>query len=248
MNVLIEKYNNCCKFCLEINQDPSANLHVLGADELEDVATIKELMGCEIIDDNADYAKVLKNAVCYKCASQIISFQNFRTACNEKFKTFKNEFDQVRRGKQVQPQIFVCDACFTKHGSEDLLRLHKKHVHKNNLPEVSDDNMEIDESCGQPSLIVSEDEDDGDQNDNRITEYYECKDCHRKFLPEDKSIYRAHCRTCHPKKVPCPFGCLVTPLDKDNPVRAKKKLFKNFYYLANHLQNQHLNVVKTEVA
>lgn len=247
MNVLIEKYKNCCKFCFGPNQD----LITLGTKELEDVEVIKELMGAEITNENADYAKVIKNAVCFKCASNLIVFRNFRIQCNEKLNVFKKEFEQVQKSpKEVIPQKFVCEFCLEYYDSEGILSTHKMQNHRNE-PSAFSEPMEIDTSCNREQNLNNISEDgtscsEIDYNENKITEYYECNDCHRKFLPEDHAIYLAHCRNVHQKKVPCPFGCLVTPMDKENPVRPKRKLFKNLYYLANHLQKQHFDVVKQE--
>lgn len=244
MDALFAKYQNCCKFCFKkIQGDPIP----LGTKELDEVNLIKQLMGPEIVEENADYGKVLKNEVCFKCASNIILFKNFRKECNDVFKTFKKEFDQARSGKRAASSVkFVCEFCYKYYDSEAILNFHKKHTHKNQLAPLNDDFMDIDVSCGQQSH-VSEEDDEIDHNENKISEFYECNDCHRKFLPEDKLIYLDHCKIIHPKKVSCPFGCHVNPTDKNNPVPAKRKVFKNMYFLANHLQKIHFAAVKKEV-
>lgn len=134
---------------------------------------------------------------------------------------------------------FACEfsassAFNTTYQSQKLLNFHKKHSNKNQ-PAPFNDSMNID---GQPSHIFSEEDDEIE-----LTEFYECKDCHRKFLPEDHLIYLAHCRDVHPKKVSCSFRCMVAPTRKKKKPRPGK-LFKNMYYLANHLQNIHFAAVK----
>lgn len=237
MNALIQKYKNVCKFCLGTSQE----LTTLGTKELEDVETIRELMGAEITENNSDFAKVIQNAICFKCASNIIVFRDFRVECNEKYKAFQKEFADVQKApKEVSVQTFVCEHCYQFFKTEEILNSHKANVHETDTT-ISVDAMDIDLSCAPQVENVPEEETISE------VESYECNDCHRKFLPEDHSIYLAHCRNVHPKKVPCPFGCLVDTQDKDNPVRTKRKLFKNLYFLANHLQKKHFMVKQETV-
>lgn len=192
----------------------------IALETLSDIKTIEKLLGPRLIENNERHAKIRKNEICSKCSSTVLNFIAFRKECLAKEEIFREDFAIAEKYEAK---------------AQELLRKNDAKIDEN------DAEMDVDESSRE-NLEVEE-----NNNAQSSSSPFVCDDCDRKFGPDQKSMFLSHCRNVHPKKVPCPFGCLAIKIGEQNHIGPRKqKIFRNLHFLAKHIQTQHL-MIKSEI-